>query len=113
MMMTEKKYNEAKAKLDKIKKRAKKLREQILEYENSSAKPVFKTVKEIIDFIVYYPAEVGALFEYEGKTYKVGDYEEMEREYGSESMSYIREGDKTIDDLTGSWGLVELVKNEG
>lgn len=108
--MTEKKYNEAKAELKKIEKRAKELREQILEYENTNAVPVFKTVKEIIQFIVYYPAEVGALFEYDGNIYKVGNYESMVREYGSESMSYIHDGDKTIDDLTGSWGLVELVK---
>lgn len=109
-MMTEKKYKEAQAELKKIEKRAKKLREQILEYENSNAKPSFKTVKEIIEFIVYYPAEVGALFEYEGNTYKVNDYESMVREYGSESMSYLHEGNKTLEDLLGSWGLIELVK---
>ena len=106
--MTEKNYKEAQSELKKIKKRAEKLKKQILEYENKNARPVFKTIKEIIDFIVYYPAEVGAIFDYEGNTYKVGDYESMEREYGSESMSYIHEGNKTLDDLLGSWGLIEL-----
>ena len=112
-MMTEKEYKEAQIELKKIKERAKELKEQILEYENANAVPNFKTVKKIIEFIAYHPAEVGALFKFEGNTYRVcGDYESMEREYGSESMSYIHEGNKTMNDLMGSWGLVELVKQK-
>jgi len=111
--MTEKQYKEAIAELSKIRKREKKLREKILEYENANSVPEFKTVKKIIEFIVYYPAQVGALFDYDGKRYRVcEDFESMSNEYGSESASYIHEGDKTIEDLMGSWGLVELLKEE-
>lgn len=110
-MITEKEYEQAKAELYKMYERKKELKKLILDYENANAIPEFKSVKEIIAFISGYEAQVGALFDYDGKRYKVhGDFEAMELEYGSESMSYIHEGDKTIEDLMGSWGLIELVK---
>ena len=109
--MDEKKYEAAKVEVKKLEKKVKKLNEEILKYENENKRPVFTTIKAITDFIMYEPADKGALFEYEGNTYEVGDYEELIYEYGAESVTDgMCSSGITIEDLMDSYGIIDLVK---
>ena len=109
--MNEKQYNQANSELDKLEKKITKLKKEILEYENENKRPVFTTIKEIISFIMYEPAEKGALFEYDGNTYEVGDFDELVDEYGSESVSDGLNGkNTTITDLVDRYSIISLVK---
>jgi hypothetical protein len=109
--MNNKEYEIAKREVRSLEKKLTKLKDKILKHENEFERPVFETVREITNFIMYMPADKGALFEYGGDTYEVGDYEELIDEYGSESVTDgMSSSSITIEDLKGSYGIIELVK---
>ena len=109
--MNEKLYNQANSELDKLEKKIIKLKKEILEYENENKRPVFTTINEITSFIMHEPAGKGALFEYDGNTYEVGNFDELVDEYGYESVvDGMNSKNTTITDLVDSYSIIDLIK---
>ncbi len=102
--MTEEEYNEAVKVLDAIERERVRLKEEILKYENENKCPVFTKMMDVRNFICC-EAEIGARFTFEDELYEVGDYEELIREYGWESVT---DGfnSASIDELEDSYGVI-------
>lgn len=84
-MKTEQDYKDAITKRENLLKEIKSIDKNILIYKNQYKRPEFFDIKDVRAFIMWDSVE-GSLFTYEDKTYEVGDYEDMENEYGYESV---------------------------
>ena len=97
--MTEEEYNNAVKRSKELSNELYMLDSSIFKYENEHKRPIFTEIGEIKSFIRDGASE-GSLFTYQGKTYQVGDYEELLKEYGWESVSDCMYS-ATMDDLDG------------
>lgn len=82
--MTEEEYQSTKELVANLKKKIIELNSQILTYENENMSEFF-SLRDVKLFIR--EAQQGALFEFEGYIYEVGDYQYSIEEYGLESTS--------------------------
>lgn len=100
-------YEDAFKERASLRVRLKTLDKLILDYENEKHRPTFTDIRDVRNFICC-DAEEGALFEFEGVLYEVGDYDELVREYGWES---VVDGfnSASIEDLEDSYSVIKKV----
>lgn len=100
-------YEDAFKERASLRMKLKTLDRQILDYENEKHRPIFTDILDVRNFICC-DGEMGAIFEFEGVLYEVGDYEELIREYGWES---VVDGfnSASIQELEDSYGVIKKV----
>jgi len=101
--MNETQYNAAVKKRKTLTVQLETLNDNILEYENKNLVPDYYIIEDVREFIT--EGNEDAPFAFEGVLYVVGDYEELIREYGWESVT---DGfnNATIEELDDSYGVI-------
>ena len=98
MIKTEAEYEQALLREKELWAEKKQLKVDILEYQNKFKIPDLYDLGDLKDFIAY-ESQDGSLVNFEGVRYKVYDYEDVQREYGCESVSDALY-EATLKDLT-------------
>jgi hypothetical protein len=108
MIKNDEQLEEAKKDIAKMEKLIEKLSKDILKYENENKKPVFNSIKKVKSFIMY-ESQKGSLFEFEGQTWEVGDFEEVVDEYGYDSVVDALNDEDDILEIEDRFAIIKLV----
>ena len=103
MIKTENEYEAALLRQKQLTMEQEQLDKDVLEYQNKFKIPSYTNLKYLKDFIQY-ESQDDSLVNFKGVTYKVGGWEEMLIDYGSES-AYDAMHEYTLEDLTD--GILE------